>query len=60
MDWISVKDRLPEDAQYVIAFNGRTMMSVFYFDIGAWKTCDNWCLACVTHWLPLPEPPKME
>ena len=55
--WISVKDRLPEQYSYVIAFTGLEVMEAFY---------DGWRFGCtskshpisVTHWMPLPEPPK--
>jgi Protein of unknown function (DUF551) len=54
--WISVKDRLPEDASDVlIAWSDGVSEACF---------CDEeWCregrmLRSVTHWMPLPEAPK--
>lgn len=50
-EWISVKDRLPEDDSPVIYWSeilgdlGISCKSDFYSD-------------CTTHWMPLPEAPK--
>ena len=63
--WIPVKDRLPEHfGQFsvtVTEFNGRRYSDSAYFDPceKRWRTS----LICgqgdkVTHWMPLPEPPK--
>lgn len=71
MNWISVKDRLPEDGEEVIAFSEQnvtaaiydgpesyggecwTESKLFYCDV----TFDH--LEHVTHWMPLPDPPRM-
>ena len=57
-EWISVKDRLPEMGQEVLMFNGYGM-HVAYHDKAEkeWR----WNILrfyAVTHWMPLPEPPK--
>lgn len=65
MEWISVNDRLPEEGEHVIAcdkekavceamlsVDGKFCWSVFWGDWGD--------LMDVTHWMPLPEPPKGE
>ncbi|MBD1220529.1 DUF551 domain-containing protein [Acinetobacter seifertii] len=66
MEWISVTDRLPEDNEYVdILINGKRRMvdtvfldNKFYifppFAKEQWVEVKN----NVTHWMPLPEPPK--
>lgn len=62
MNWISVKDRLPdeEDAYLCcidsLAFPGTQYIRIlkFYGD-GTWGHGGN-----VTHWMPLPEPPKAD
>ena len=86
MEWISVKDRLPDDEQDVLLFTetvetyGRhkerkkIYHNIFYgyCDSGNWLT--SYCHGCeyiekmnekfpdehitVTHWMPLPDPPK--
>lgn len=61
MDWISVKDRLPDVNEPVrvksdsaISTAKRTERGLWLIKIaGQWR---NW-LVNVTHWMPLPEPP---
>lgn len=62
MDWISVKDRMPEDdATYLVyGRNGYGIVFAVYYGDGEWLTCDDLTniTRFVTHWMPLPEPPK--
>ena len=59
-EWISVKDRLPEPREnpVLVTYDGGVWM--------AWKHSTHWELPStlktnlVTHWMPLPEPPKGE
>lgn len=59
--WISVKERLPEKGALVLAWikdENEPYPTVGSFDgdereIGVWR---RW----VTHWMPLPDPPKKE
>lgn len=62
--WISVKERLPIDRlkEYLVAFRdvgGSIVDMARYFPSDGW-TCDNWDVPqnLITHWTPLPEPPK--
>ena len=58
-EWVSVKDRMPEEGVDVLVYLNRKSADVdfvdresgnfFYYDEGE-----------VTHWRPLPEPPEME
>lgn len=60
-DWISVDDRLPKEKQDVLAYRGRiqdcvTVTSLgedWMYVTGEWVP-EGW----ITHWMPLPEPPK--
>ena len=55
LNWISVEDRLPEKYSQVLVFTdyGDTD-SVYFFALDkTWGHPDK-----VTHWMPLPEPPK--
>lgn len=52
--WISVKDRLPENDDEVAIASG-SYMTTGYYD-GEWHGM----LSYVTHWMPLPEPPREE
>lgn len=65
MKWISVKDRFPPNTNDVLVFDDRGRMSVscyFYSDHGGmmvWEQRDDQIgLGDVTHWMPLPPPPK--
>ena len=56
-EWISVEERLPEKhGQYLAAFTNMMVDTVTYTKIGWFydKRCS------ITHWMPLPEPPKGE
>ena len=60
-EWISVKDRLPESDVYVFVFlrnrDGYRYKYAFARHFGRrWIRSDNRYF--VTHWMPLPEPPK--
>lgn len=58
-EWISVKDRMPEDGQPVLiwAFNrvqfGELCDEFFVGDECAWK------IAQVSHWMPMPTSPHL-
>lgn len=62
MDWISVKDRLPEPGHRVLAasvyFTGECWMAVN----GTWYRYNGFDMdhlfESITHWMPLPEPPE--
>ena len=64
--WISVKDQLPEkDGDYLIRLKNGAMMVIYYkFDYKnpGWYEYDSEWGFCerndVTHYMPLPEPPK--
>lgn len=65
-EWISVKDRLPEEREDVLirvkCANYFNIEQGYYKGNNEWVNC--WCsirnegLYPVTHWMPLPEPPK--
>lgn len=63
-EWISVKDRLPKAKETVLAYEAAfDSMSMAYRlpNTEEWiDTGDYYPLEAVTHWMPLPKPPKEE
>lgn len=64
MKWISVKDRLPEEGDTVLVFNTSGGEDCLVTIAIKWPN-EEWFLTEiettseeVTHWMPLPEPPK--
>ena len=65
--WISVKDKMPEDHVNVLLVwsNGKVASIMFGCHITIKNLGGDWHTACgvrpeeeITHWMPLPEPPK--
>lgn len=60
--WIPVDERLPKDCEDVLVFQ-RTQTGVCVIHTGYWRGdkygwwFDGCEQHCVTHWMPLPEPP---
>lgn len=62
--WISVKDRLPEMSGYYLVCTHNTFYDTYciskvYFSGGVWGSLRK-RYTNITHWMPLPEPPKEE
>ena len=62
-EWISVKDRLPEENLRALCFIQKDGIQILCFGkYGGRMTWQgdeyNYELNEVTHWMPLPEPPK--
>lgn len=69
-EWISVEERLPETTTGVLCYYGfdcgggdlmmfTGVLSYFCYDANPhWQHADTGLI--VTHWMPLPEPPKMK
>ena len=56
--WVSVEDRLPEEKRRFIVRCERVGTSVGWILWGNWMTDIGPDAGNVTHWMPLPEPPK--
>ena len=63
-EWISVNDRLPEAGTKALCYLKRgEYWTAVWDDCGddLWSDGEAWCSnGEVTHWMPLPEPPKGE
>ena len=67
-NWISVKDRLPKERTNVLLFVKDTYCTPPYCYIATgWRLKSDWVVGItvytnqdITHWMPLPEPPKEE
>lgn len=65
MKWISVKDQLPAESEIVLVFAGNSRFGKYFIDYIAIFDDENglpiWFdppSTGITHWMPLPEPPK--
>ncbi len=66
MQWISVKDRLPEKSDIYLAVfveNGKSYSERFYYSpFSGWMMPVQWQdegrIDNITHWMKFPEPPK--
>lgn len=61
-EWISVEDRLPEKEQIVLCCLGLVMNVYTYKGDNTWEDSYGYWQKDepITHWMPLPEPPKMK
>ena len=65
-EWISVNDRLPETGGYVVCIAKRNPFSRFIpmvarIEKNGWvNPITEQYISEVTHWMPMPEPPKGE
>ena len=70
--WVSVKDRLPEDGEVVLTLvSGKPRENIelidayelaTYYERYGWHVDEfsDWYAPQVSHWMPLPKPPKEE
>jgi hypothetical protein len=60
-DWIDCKDKLPEvRGEYIVNIDGVVMELTYLKHRGLWVGHDGDVYMGVTHWMPLPEPPKQK
>jgi len=63
MKWIRVNDRLPKNGGYIMVTNNDSLpfIAMFHEDTGNVTTNENETYKLqhqLTHWMPLPSPPK--
>lgn len=56
--WISVKERLPRCGERVLVCNGGSVWEAYLSISHKWVRYEFLWAIDVTHWMPLPEPPK--
>ena len=61
-DWVSVKDRLPDDGTRVLCYCRGNQYDICHFQKKrkTWfdRSWNGYAQGYVTHWMPLPELPK--
>ena len=63
-EWVSVEDRLPEHEKEVLFYSYGDYFAGFYchcekeWYFGSEKNPHEYSRTPITHWMPLPEPPK--
>ena len=57
-EWISVNDRLPENASDVLVYTNAIYIGWYDAHFNHWTVYGFGKAKNVTHWMPLPEPPK--
>ena len=55
--WISVEERLPEEAESVLV--RIRLCDATWYEV-AHRINGRWSTTCITHWMPIPQPPKEE
>jgi len=61
MEWISVKNKTPEEGKDVLVSDGFPKYEIAAyrtFNNGQFFVCGSYTLSGVTHWMPLPKPPE--
>ena len=63
MEWINVKDQLPPAGERVLATDGCFVTEAYISKEKIWHrhngySWKNFYVTDVTHWMPMPEPPK--
>ena len=65
MEWISVKDEKPRQEFVLVTRNNcdspearKPFEAVYYPALDEWRAIGGCVIQDVTHWMPLPEPPK--
>ena len=57
-EWVSVKDRLPNEGSYLVFLDNGFICRAFFNKENIWVDVMSSKLLNVTHWMPLPEAPK--
>jgi Protein of unknown function (DUF551). len=59
--WISVKERLPENGRRVMVIDKHENQTIAWCEHGRfWPDNLQFSPSMITHWQPLPEPPKLK
>jgi hypothetical protein len=58
--WISVEERLPDDGKYIVCTAKGSVYCTRFKAFGCGGSFQTDINTHITHWMPLPEPPKEE
>lgn len=62
MRWISSRNKLPNEKENVLVFlqiDNESRYEIAFLSNGKWRCSEGYlCVSHITHWMPLPEPPK--
>ena len=58
-EWISVKDRLPENRNRILIYNKEGEIGTGYFSSDYFWPDGDYMSSNVTHWTLLPDPPEV-
>lgn len=61
--WYDFNKKKPKEGQYCLTIDSEGKMNVYYWEV-KWENCfqkygGNLKVYNITHWMPLPKPPKM-
>jgi len=61
-EWVDVNNRMPEEGVNVMAYTVSEFYEVMHYEDGYWIDLDFTMIKpiYVTHWMPLPKPPKKD
>lgn len=60
MEWIRLKDKLPKEKDWIIGGNPKRVEMGLWIDGIFCLPHERYLIIEITHWMPLPNPPKEE
>ena len=60
MEWVNVKDRLPNEHEWILLSDGRRVEMGIFMKNKFYLPAMNYAEINATHWIPLPGPPEKQ